>query len=195
MLTLLPAVLTVCGRRAFWPFVPHTPDWQVAKELPTTGIGKSIVEGSTAGALLRVIGGALIVVVLLPLVLVNWLLRRITGGRLPSLIVGPLDRRVFKPYELRRFQHEHQADATHGFWKRAGDWVARQPGRVAIGVVVVLLVMIGGFATFSTDLTTQDSYRTSVESVEGQELISKSFPAGESAPTDVIVPSSATWRP
>ncbi len=27
MLTLLPALLTIFGRRAFWPFVPHTPEW------------------------------------------------------------------------------------------------------------------------------------------------------------------------
>ena len=26
MLTLLPALLLIFGRRAFWPFVPHTPD-------------------------------------------------------------------------------------------------------------------------------------------------------------------------
>jgi RND superfamily putative drug exporter len=191
MLTLLPALLTAFGRRAFWPFVPHTPDWQVAKQLPTSGIGKRIVEGSTAGALLPVIGGALVVIVLLPLVLLNWLLRRITRGLVPSLIVGPLDRRIFKPYELRRFQHEHAADATHGFWKRIGDRVALRPTRVIVGVVGLLLVLCLGFTAFSTDLTTQDSYRTEVESVEGQDLLSKSFPAGESAPTDIIVPDAA----
>jgi RND superfamily putative drug exporter len=27
MLTMLPAALTVCGRNAFWPFVPHGPSW------------------------------------------------------------------------------------------------------------------------------------------------------------------------
>ena len=26
MLTLLPALLLIFGRRAFWPFVPHTPE-------------------------------------------------------------------------------------------------------------------------------------------------------------------------
>ena len=41
--------------------------------------------------------------------------------------MGPLDRAVFKPYELRRFRHEHLADETHGFWKRVGDWVAQRP--------------------------------------------------------------------
>jgi RND superfamily putative drug exporter len=106
----------------------------------------------------------------------------------PSLIVGPLDRAIFRPYEVRRTKHEHLADATHGFWKRVGDRVAARPVRVLTGSTVVLLVLCAGLAFFSTDLTTNDSYRTEVESVDGQELLSLSFPSGASAPTDVIVP-------
>ena len=190
MLTLLPALLTIFGRRAFWPFVPHTPSWSLADEEPATGLGKRIVHGSSVRALLPVVGAALLVVVLLPLVLLNALLRLLFGlvrVRIPSLIVGPLDRRIFKPYEVRRTKHEHLADATHGFWKRVGDRVATRPRRVAVGSIAVLLVMCAGLAFFSTDLTTNDSYRTDVESVDGQELLSQSFPSGASAPTDVIV--------
>jgi RND superfamily putative drug exporter len=194
MLTLLPALLTIFGRRAFWPFVPHTPSWSLADEEPTTSLGKRIVNGSSVGALLPVVGAALLVVVLLPLVLLNALLRMLlglAGVKLPSLIVGPLDRRIFKPYEVRRTKHEHLADATHGFWKRVGDRVAQGPRRVLIGSTAVLLVLCAGLAFFSTDLTTNDSYRTEVESVEGQELLSQSFPSGASAPTDVIVADQA----
>ena len=188
MLTLLPALLTIFGRRAFWPFVPHTPEWPVARVPPKGRLGKRIVHGSALTSLLPVIGASLIVLVLLPLVLVNKLLRAITRGRIPSLIVGPLDRAVFTPYEQRRFKHEHLADATHGFWKRVGDRVAQNPRRVMLGSTAVLLVMCAGLAFFSTDLTTNDSYRTKVESVAGQEELSKSFPAGASAPADIIVP-------
>ena len=66
-----------------------------------------------------------------------------------------------------------------------------QPARVAVGAVAVLLVFSTGLVFFSTDLTTNDSYRTKVEAVEGQDLLAKSFPAGASAPTDVVVPSRA----
>jgi putative drug exporter of the RND superfamily len=194
MLTLLPALLTIFGRRAFWPFVPHTPSWSLADEEPTTGVGRRIVNGSSAGALLPVVGAALIVVLLLPIVLLNALLRLLLGlvrVKVPSLIVGPLDRRIFKPYEVRRTKHEHLADATHGFWKRVGDRVATGPRRVAVGSIAVLLVLCAGLAFFSTDLTTNDSYRTEVESVEGQDLLAESFPSGASAPTDVIVPDPA----
>jgi RND superfamily putative drug exporter len=188
MLTLLPALLTIFGRRAFWPFVPHTPNWSVALREPEHALGRRIVEGSSVGALLPVIGACLVVAVLLPLVILNALLRGLTRGAIPSLIVGPLDRRVFQPYELRRVRHEHLADATHGFWKRVGDRVARGPRRVLVGSIAIVLVLCAGLGFFSTDLTTNNGYRTSVESVEGQDLLGLSFPSGASAPTDVIVP-------
>ena len=60
---------------------------------------------------------------------------------------------------------------------------------MATGSVVLLLIMTAGLAFFSTDLTTNDSYTTDVESVQGQDLLAKSFPSGASVPTDIIVPT------
>jgi RND superfamily putative drug exporter len=188
MLTLLPALLTIFGRRAFWPFVPHSTEWLAPEGVQAGRMRRRIVDGPRVPALLLVIGGSLIVLLLLPLVILNSLLNKITRGAIPSFIVGPLDRAIFKPYEVRRFRHEHIADETHGFWKRVGDWVAKQPRRVAIGSTALLLFLCCGLAFFSTDLTTNDSYRTKVESVEGQEIISRHFPAGASAPVDIVVP-------
>ena len=188
MLTLLPALLTIFGRRAFWPFVPHSTQWLAPEGVQAGSMRRRIADGPRLTALLLVIGASLIVFLLLPLVFLNSLLHKATRGAIPSFIVGPLDRAVFKPYELRRFRHEHFADETHGFWKRVGDWVARRPRRVAIGSTAVLLVLCAGLAFFSTDLTTNDSYRTKVESVEGQEILSLHFPSGASAPTDIVVP-------
>ena len=190
MLTLLPALLTIFGRRAFWPFVPHTPSTAPTAELSERA-RRRIVEGSPLGALARVIAACLLVLMLLPLVLVNWVLRRLSGRRIPSLIVGPLDRAVFSPYEVRRHRFERAADATHGFWKRVGDRVAAGPRRVMLGAIAVLLIFCGGFAFFSTDLTAEDSYTTEVESVEGQKLLSRSFPSGTTALTDIVVQSRA----
>jgi putative drug exporter of the RND superfamily len=191
MLTLLPALLTIFGRRAFWPFVPHTPETAPAADAVSARARGSIVEGSGFGALLRVILASLLVFVLLPLVLLNWLLRVLSGKRIPSLIVGPLDRAIFAPYEARRHRLEHASDATHGFWKRVGDRVAISPRRVMTGSIVVLLVLCGGLAFFSTELTSEDTYRSEVESVEGQNLLNKSFPAGTTALTDIVVPESS----
>jgi len=189
MLTLLPALLTIFGRRAFWPFVPHTPDTAPAAQLVSDRARQRIVEGSGFGALVRVVLACLLVLILLPLVLLNWLLRMLSGKRLPSLIVGPLDRAVFTPYEMRRYRLEHKADATHGFWARVGNRVAISPRRIMFGSIGVLLILCIGFASFSTELTSEDTYREEVESVEGQTLVNKSFPSGKTALTDVIVAS------
>jgi putative drug exporter of the RND superfamily len=191
MLTLLPALLTIFGRRAFWPFVPHTPETAPSAAEVSERARRRIVEGSALGALARVILACLLVLVLLPLVLLNWILRILSGRRIPSLIVGPLDRAIFTPYEARRHRLEHAIDVTHGFWARIGKRVAASPRRVTFGSVAVLLIFCGGFAFFSTDLTAEDSYRTEVESVEGQHLLDKSFPSGTTALTDVVVPNRA----
>jgi len=187
MLTLLPALLTIFGRRAFWPFVPHTPETAPSADGVSDRARRRIVEGSGFGALARVVLACLLVLMLLPLVLLNWVLRRLSGRRIPSLIVGPLDRAIFTPYEVRRHSLEHTADATHGFWARVGNRVAISPKRVMGGSLVALLILCCGFAFFSTELTSEDSYRTEVESVEGQHLLEKSFPSGTTAQTDIVV--------
>ncbi len=187
MLTLLPALLTIFGRRAFWPFVPHTEETAPTAAALSDRARRTIVEGSGFGAFARVTLACLAVLVLLPLVLLNWVLRMLSGRRIPSLIVGPLDRAVFTPYEVRRHRSEHTSDATHGFWRRVGDRIAVSPRRIMFGTVGVLLVCCAGFAFFSTDLTSEDSYRTEVESVEGQHLLDRSFPSGATAPTNIIV--------
>ncbi|MFI5028035.1 MAG: MMPL family transporter [Solirubrobacterales bacterium] len=191
MLTLLPAMLTIFGRRAFWPFVPHTPETAPSAEAVSERARRGILEGSGLGAFARVFLASLLVLVLLPLVLVNWLLRRLSGRRIPSLIVAPLDRAFFTPYEVRRRQRERTADATHGVWARVGNRVASSPKRVMGGAIAVLLILCGGLAFFSTELTSEHSYRSEVESVEGQHLINKSFPAGTTALTDIVVPARA----
>lgn len=182
MLTLLPSLLLIFGRRAFWPFVPHTPETRPAEHVR----GRKVLTASSASALARVLAACVLVAVLLPLALLSALIRALSGRRVPSL-VSALDAPIFTPYELRRARHEHQVDETHGFWKRVGDRVARNPKRTFGGTVAILAVMCLGLLFFSTDLTTNNGYRTEVEAVEGQELLARSFPAGASAPTDVIV--------
>jgi RND superfamily putative drug exporter len=191
MLTLLPALLTIFGRRAFWPFVPHTPETAPTAAGVSERARAKIVEGGAFGGLVRVVLASVLVLVLLPLVLLNWLLRILSGRRIPSLVVGPLDRAVFTPYEMRRHKREHAADATHGLWAKLGDRIAISPRRVMGGSIAVLLVLCCGLAFFSTELTSEDTYRSEVESVEGQHLLNKSFPAGTTALTDVVVPQRA----
>jgi len=110
MLTLLPALLVIFGRRAFWPFIPRV---------------------GAAGS-----------------------------------------------------------DEMHGRWRRIGERVARGPRRVWLVTTVLLLVMAAGLLNFSDGLTSGNSFRKDVESVAGQQLLEKGFPAGTNAPTEIIVPDA-----
>ena len=83
------------------------------------------------------------------------------------------------------------ADETHGAWRRVGERVARAPRRVWMGTAALLVVGALGLLTIDTGLTQADSYRDPVESIAGQDLLAKSFPAGSSAATEVIVPNGA----
>ena len=79
------------------------------------------------------------------------------------------------------------ADETHGAWRRVGDRVARSPRRVWAGTAALLAVGALGLLTMNTGLTQADAYREEVESLQGQELLAQSFPAGASAATEIIV--------
>ena len=50
MLTLLPAMLTIFGRRAFWPFVPHTPETAPSADEVSDRARQRIVEGGPGSA-------------------------------------------------------------------------------------------------------------------------------------------------
>ena len=106
MLTLLPALLLIGGRRAFWPFVPR-----VSSERPTSS----------------------------------------------------------------------------GFWGRLGRRIEKRRRVAWIGTTLALGVLALGTLGLDDNLTTANAFRGSVESVQGQRLISLAFPAGESAPTVVLV--------
>ena len=107
MLTFLPAVLTIVGRKPFWPFVPR-------------------------------LGGA-------------------------------------------------GADQTQGAFRRLGERVQRSPRRAWLATTAVLAVFCLGLLNLSDGLTQGNSFSDSVESIAAQETIATAFPAGQSAPTDIIV--------
>jgi len=115
MLTVLPAMLLIGGRRAFWPFVPRWGD-QVEDEAE-----------------------------------VSW---------------------------------------RRGSWSRLGAWIERRHRPVWIVTTLALLALALGTLTLDSNLTTANAFRGEIEAVEGQELLERSFPAGASAPTTVLVTDS-----
>src|SRR3954453_21694608 len=82
-------------------------------------------------------------------------------------------------------------DETHGFWRRVGDRVARRPRTIWIVGSLVLLVLAANVLNLDTSQTTGNQFRGEVDSVQGQQALSRNFPAGASAPADVIVADPA----
>ena len=82
---------------------------------------------------------------------------------------------------------DEAADETHGIWRRIGERIAARPRAIWVGTLLLLLVMSAGWLKFDTGLTQGNQFRGDVDAVKGQNLVEQSFPAGSTAPTDVIV--------
>ena len=107
---------------------------------------------------------------------------------LPALLVT-FGRKAFWPF-IPHFGDEG-TDETHGAWRKLGERVQRKPRAVWIGTLAGLLVLCAGMTQFSSDLTQGNSFRGEVESVQGQKVLSESFPAGATAPVNVVVTDPA----
>ena len=105
------------------------------------------------------------------------------------LLVG--GRRAFWPYVPR---YGSAPRHERGVWERLGSWIERRHRLVWMGSAATLAVLGLGALTLDDKLTTANSFRGSVESVQGQSLIEESFPAGASAPTTVLVRDPATTQ-
>jgi RND superfamily putative drug exporter len=107
---------------------------------------------------------------------------------LPALL-AITGRKAFWPF-IPRLGSEG-IDETHGTWSRIARWVGRGPRRVWIGTAALLLVLCLGLTQLNSNLTSGNGFREDVNSVEGQELIEQSFPAGNSSPTNIVVTDEA----
>jgi putative drug exporter of the RND superfamily len=107
---------------------------------------------------------------------------------LPALLVIA-GRRAFWPFVPR--YGTVGADETHGSWRGIALTVDRRHRPIAAAVVVLLLVLFAGVKDLDSSLTQAHSFRSSVESVQGQDLVDAHFPAGASAPMQVVVADSA----
>ncbi len=106
---------------------------------------------------------------------------------LPALLlIG--GRRAFWPFVPRR---SDDAAATPGLWRPLAESIARHRRLVWVATTLALGALALGMLGLDDDLTTANSFRGSVESVEGQRLLERSFPAGVGAPTVVLVTDPA----
>ncbi|HYK07715.1 MAG TPA: MMPL family transporter [Gaiellaceae bacterium] len=102
---------------------------------------------------------------------------------LPALLLVA-GRRAFWPFVPR---YGSEDASRQGFWRRLGERIEARPRPVWIATTLALAVIALGTLSLDDDLTTTNAFRGDVESVQGQELLARSFPAGASAPTVVLV--------
>ncbi len=101
-------------------------------------------------------------------------------------------RRIFWPL-VPRVDHVHAEDAvgTRGIWGRVAGMVGRHPRRTWVVTLLALLALGGFVPTFRAEGVTQSQlFLDKVESVTGQEVLARHFPAGSGSPVEVVVAES-----
>lgn len=71
-------------------------------------------------------------------------------------------------------------------WGRIGEAVLRRPHAIGIAATAFLLVLALGSIGVSVGLSSTQVFRVKPEAVLGQETLASAFPAGESAPAEVL---------
>ncbi len=104
---------------------------------------------------------------------------------LPALL-AIFGRRPFWPL-VPKLDAEGAPHTRTGLFRRVGEWIARRPRAVWIGVTVALLAGCVGISAYDDGLTSSNGFRGEVESVDAQKLIGQSFPGGTDIPTEIIV--------
>ncbi len=107
---------------------------------------------------------------------------------LPALLVLA-GRRVFWP---RTPRFDHGGEQEHGVWGRVATGVGHRP-RLVSAVSAGVLVVLAAFATTldAKGIGQEDAFTTQVESVVGQKVLEKHFPAGSGLPVTVIGDATA----
>lgn len=107
---------------------------------------------------------------------------------LPALLVV-LGRWVFWPVVPRHTPgYENSEAEEHGIWTRVARVVGSRPRPLWIGSVLTLAALAFGALTLQSGQTQEEQFTDKVDSVAGQQLLERHFPAGSSSPADVYVP-------
>jgi RND superfamily putative drug exporter len=104
---------------------------------------------------------------------------------LPALLVVA-GRWVFWPF-IPRFGSEVHEES--GLWSKVGSFVAVRPRPVWIVVSLLLgAIALGATGLNTSGIPARDQFRTQVDSVAGQSIITERFDAGQGTPVVVIAP-------
>ena len=101
-------------------------------------------------------------------------------------------RRIFWPI-IPRVDHVHAEDSVgrRGIWGRVAGMVGRHPRRTWVFTLVALLACAAFVPTLKAEGITQSQvFLNKVESVSGQEVLARHFPAGSGSPVQIVAPQA-----
>lgn len=101
-------------------------------------------------------------------------------------------RSIFWP-AIPRLDHVHAQDkiGTRGLWGRVASMVGQHPRRTWVLTLAGLLAAAAFLPTLKAEGITQSQiFLNQVESVTGQEVLAKHFPAGSGSPVQVVAPQA-----
>lgn len=121
----------------------------------------------------------------------------IVGAFVASLTFLPavlllIGRRIFWP-QVPRVDHVHSADAvgTRGIWGRVAGMVGRHPRRTWVVTLLALATCAAFLPTLNArGIAQSDLFLTQVDSVTGQEVLARHFPAGSGSPVQIAAPEA-----
>jgi RND superfamily putative drug exporter len=125
----------------------------------------------------------------------------IAGALVASLTFLPavlllFGRRIFWPI-IPRVDHVHAEDSVgrRGIWGRVAAMVGRHPRRTWVLTLVALLACASFAPSLKAGGITQSQlFLNKVESVTGQEVLARHFPAGSGSPVQIIAPRAKAPR-
>ena len=120
----------------------------------------------------------------------------IAGALLSALTFLPavlllFGRKIFWPL-IPRVDHVHAEDSVgrRGIWGRVAGLVGRHPRRVWVTTLVLLLACVAFVPTLKASGISQSQiFLNKVESVTGQEVLARHFPAGSGTPVQIVAPA------
>jgi RND superfamily putative drug exporter len=112
----------------------------------------------------------------------------LAGLTLLPAILTIIGRRGFWPRRSAvAFDPDVDLSTRKGLWRRFGDRVLQRPALALIATLALFGVFSLGFLSYKEDYSIGGAFKKDVESVDGFNVLARSFPQGALAPTTIVV--------
>jgi putative drug exporter of the RND superfamily len=112
----------------------------------------------------------------------------LAGLTLLPAFLAIVGRRGFWPRRKAvAYDPDHDLVERQGLWRKFGDKVLQRPGLALVSTLVLFGVFTLGLTAYKEDYSIGGFFKKDVESVDGFNVLSESFPPGALGPTTIVV--------